>query len=136
MVVAGVIVEDGRVLAARRRYPPELAGFWECPGGKVEPGESEQQALARELLEEIAVQVEVGPRVGPDIRISPALVLHAYVARITAGRPIALDHDDIAWISTVELPNVNWLPGDLPLMEAVQELMIAQTGMNGTPNSV
>ena len=136
MVVAGVIVEQGRVLAARRRYPPELAGFWECPGGKVEPGESEREALARELLEEIAVQVDVCDRVGPDIRISPSLVLHAYLARIIAGRPVALDHDAIAWISTEELHSVNWLPGDRPLMEAVYELMTAQTGMNGTPNSI
>ncbi len=80
--------------------------------------------------------MEVGDRVGPDIRISPSLVLHAYLARIIAGRPVALDHDAIAWISTEELHSVNWLPGDLPLMEAVHELMTAQTGMNGTPNSI
>lgn len=135
VVVAGVIIEQGRVLAARRRYPPELAGLWECPGGKVEPGESEPAALARELQEEIGVQVTVGDRFGPTIRISPTLVLHAYLARITAGRPAPLDHDAVAWVSAEEFQNVEWLPGDAPLMEAVHRLIESSIGTNGTADA-
>ncbi|MET0865989.1 MAG: NUDIX domain-containing protein, partial [Nakamurella sp.] len=63
VVVAGAIIEDGRVLAARRTHPPELAGKWERPGGKVRPGESEAAALTRELAEELAVDVVVGDRI-------------------------------------------------------------------------
>ena len=81
VVVAGVIISDGRVLAARRRYPPEAAGYWECPGGKVEPGETERAALARELREELGVDTEIGGRIGADIPIGTGLVLHAYLAR-------------------------------------------------------
>ena len=67
MIVAAAIVHDGRVLACERAAPPEVAGRWEFPGGKVEPGETDAQALARECAEELGVRVAVGARVGPDV---------------------------------------------------------------------
>ena len=67
VIVAAVIITDGRVLACERSAPPEVAGRWEFPGGKVEPGETDPQALARECAEELGVRVEVGDRVGPDV---------------------------------------------------------------------
>src|SRR3954470_21931599 len=66
VIVAAAIVTDGRVLACERSAPPEVAGRWEFPGGKVEPGETDQQALVRECAEELGVRVEVGGRVGRD----------------------------------------------------------------------
>ena len=69
------IVEDGRVLAARRTGPPELAGQWELPGGKVDPGETEADALARELAEELGIEVAVGERVGADVDLGDNQVL-------------------------------------------------------------
>jgi 8-oxo-dGTP diphosphatase len=123
VVVAGVIVEDGRVLAACRSYPPEVAGRWECPGGKVEPGESEQGALARELREELGIETEIGERIGPAIRLSAEFVLHAYRARIVEGRPVAREHSEVAWVGADELRSVDWLPMDEPLIEAISILL-------------
>ena len=60
--MGAAIIAHGRVLACARAHPPELAGFWEFPGGKVEPGETEVEALVRECVEEIGVRVEVGER--------------------------------------------------------------------------
>src|SRR5699024_6277464 len=78
VVVAGVVLRDGAVLAARRTSPPELAGFWACPGGKGEPGETEIDALARELDEELGIGVAVGERIGPECDLGNGYVLHAY----------------------------------------------------------
>jgi 8-oxo-dGTP diphosphatase len=131
VVVAGVIIEDGRVLAARRRYPPEVAGRWECPGGKVEPGENEQRALIRELREELGIETAVGERVGPAIRISSEYVLHAYRAQVVGGRPAAREHSEVAWVGADELRSVDWLPTDGPLIEAVAILLAHSSGQSG-----
>src|SRR5699024_9120389 len=98
VVVAGVVVRDGAVLAARRTYPPQLAGFWECPGGKVEPGETETDALARELAEELGISVAVGERIGPDCDLGNGSVLHAYRAELVSGAPSPTVHDAIRWL--------------------------------------
>ena len=67
IVVAGALIVGAKLLVAQRGRPPELAGRWELPGGKVGPGETDHAALARELAEELGIAVSVGPRVGPDI---------------------------------------------------------------------
>ena len=88
MIVGAAIIADGRVLACARSAPPEVAGRWEFPGGKVEPGESETAALVRECAEELAVRVEVGDRVGRDVRMAHGRsVLKVYAARLLGGQP-------------------------------------------------
>ena len=67
LIVGAAIVVDGRVLACERAEPPEMAGGWEFPGGKAEPGESDVDALTRECEEELGVHIEVGEQVGPDV---------------------------------------------------------------------
>ncbi|HEY8827305.1 MAG TPA: (deoxy)nucleoside triphosphate pyrophosphohydrolase [Jatrophihabitantaceae bacterium] len=125
VVVGAVIVRDGRVLAARRSAPPELAGGWEFPGGKVEPGESEPSALMRECREELGVRVTVGELLG-SAPLSRGFVLHVYLAALVAGEPRPLqDHDELRWLAADELDSVDWLPAERPALAAVAALLAA-----------
>ena len=122
-VVGAAVVRDGRVLASRRTGPPELAGFWEFPGGKVEPGESDEQALVRELAEELGCRAEIGQRVGPDLLIGQTAVLRVYVAALVAGEPQLRDHDEHRWLGPDELDDVPWLPVDGPVLAPLRALL-------------
>lgn len=129
VVVAGAVVADTEaaesvVLAARRTSPPELAGRWELPGGKVEPGETERAALTRELAEELQIQVRVGERIGPDVDLGDNAVLRCYLAEITAGRPEPREHDDLRWVAVAELAAVDWLPADRELLDDLRGAML------------
>jgi 8-oxo-dGTP diphosphatase len=120
VVVGAAIVRDGRVLAARRSAPSELAGGWEFPGGKVEDGESDAGALGRECREELGVDVAVGELVA-ETPIRPGLVLRVYLAALVDGTPTALqDHDELRWLGPAELDAVAWLPADVPALAALR----------------
>ncbi|HET8589614.1 MAG TPA: (deoxy)nucleoside triphosphate pyrophosphohydrolase [Nakamurella sp.] len=123
VVVAGVVIRDGAILAARRTYPVEVAGRWECPGGKVEPGESEQQALVRELTEELGITVAARDRVGPALPLDGGYRLHAYRADLIEGEPQAREHDAVRWVAAAELDAVDWLPSDRPLVPFLRRLL-------------
>jgi 8-oxo-dGTP diphosphatase len=124
-VVVGVALLDGhgRVLAACRAEPPALAGFWELPGGKVDPGENEQGALIRECREELGVDVVLGDRVGNDLPIGSSGVLRVWTGEVASGTPTALEHSELRWVSADELETVPWLPADLPLLPDLQVLL-------------
>ncbi|MCW2598804.1 MAG: mismatch repair protein MutT [Frankiales bacterium] len=109
-------VDPSRVLASRRTSPPDLAGYWEFPGGKVESGETDEQALLRELREELGCETEIGARLGPDLLIGETAVLRVYLARLTDGEPQLLDHDEHRWLTADELDDVPWIPVDAPLL--------------------
>ena len=117
--------DDGvrRVLSSRRTEPPHLAGLWEFPGGKVDPGESDVQALVRELREELEVDVVVGERLGGDVLIGETAVLRVYVAELTAGEPALIDHDEHRWLDVDQLDDVPWIPVDLPLVAELRRLL-------------
>ena len=120
IVVAGALIADGALLVAQRDRPPELAGLWELPGGKVADGETEQAALARELLEELGVDVVVGERIGADVAIG-AGILRAYLVTRERGTVEARDHRAIRWVTVHELASLDWVPADrawLPELEA------------------
>ncbi len=119
-VVGAAVLRDGRVLASRRTEPPRLAGLWEFPGGKVEPGEDDGAALVRELREELQVEVEVGDRLGGDLPIGPTAVLRVYVCRLLDGEPALVDHDEHRWLGADDLLDVPWIPVDLPLVEQLR----------------
>ena len=129
-VVGAAVLRDGRVLASRRTAPPWLAGFWEFPGGKVEADESDEQALYRELVEELAVQAVIGARVGPQVSIDGTAVLRVYLATIE-GEPQLVDHDLHRWLSADELDDVPWVAVDAPVVAALKTLMLA-TGNEAT----
>lgn len=112
IVVAGALIEDGALLVAQRSRPPELAGLWELPGGKVAPGESDESALARELLEELGVHVTVGDRVGRDVALSATTSLRAYVVTRTGGELTPHDHRALEWVRADELDALPWVPAD------------------------
>jgi 8-oxo-dGTP diphosphatase len=118
-VVVGAAIHDaaGRLLAARRAHPPELAGRWELPGGKVEPGETDVEALIRECREELDVDIAVGARIGGGWPLGGGRVLHAYRATVLRGGvPRPLVHSALRWLAPAELYEVDWLPADLPLV--------------------
>ena len=115
IVVAGAVIRGSTVLVAQRARPPELAGRWELPGGKVAPGETECAALARELAEELGLQVGdviVGDRLGGDIALNDTTTLRAYLVRLIRGEPHPHDHHALRWVSAAELPDVDWVPAD------------------------
>ncbi|MFC0031259.1 (deoxy)nucleoside triphosphate pyrophosphohydrolase [Micromonospora chaiyaphumensis] len=125
VVVGAAIIVDGRVLACERSAPPEVAGRWEFPGGKVEPGEIETDALVRECAEELGVRVEIGARLGRDVRMAHGRsVLRVYVARLLDGeQPKALEHSELRWLAADELDSVAWLPADVPIVAALRPLL-------------
>jgi 8-oxo-dGTP diphosphatase len=115
IVVAGALIRGSTVLVAQRARPPELAGRWELPGGKVAPGETEPAALARELAEELGLQVGdviVGDRLGGDIALSDTTTLRAYLVRLIRGEPHPHDHRALRWVRAAELPDIDWVPAD------------------------
>jgi 8-oxo-dGTP diphosphatase len=115
IVVAAAVISGARVLVAQRVRPPELAGRWELPGGKVAPGETEQDALARELAEELGLgmgDVAVGDRLGADIALNETMTLRAYHVRLLAGEPHPRDHRALRWVTAAELHDVDWVPAD------------------------
>ncbi|RVU19555.1 (deoxy)nucleoside triphosphate pyrophosphohydrolase [Streptomyces antnestii] len=120
VVVAAALQESGRLLAARRSAPPELAGRWELPGGKVEPGEDPERALVRELREELGIGAELVERVPGEWPLKPGYVLRVWTARRLSGRPRPLeDHDELRWLGPDEIWSVDWLDQDVPAVRAV-----------------
>ncbi|TMR88655.1 (deoxy)nucleoside triphosphate pyrophosphohydrolase [Nonomuraea basaltis] len=125
VVVAAVIVGvDRRVLAAQRAEPAALAGGWEFPGGKVDPGEGEVAALIRECREELGVEIAVGDRVGGDWPLSEGYVLRVWLASLASGTPEPREHLALRWLGPGEYYDVEWLGADLPIMKTVENLLL------------
>jgi 8-oxo-dGTP diphosphatase len=115
IVVAGAVICGSSVLVAQRMRPPELAGRWELPGGKVAPGETERDALARELGEELGLEVGdvvVGDRLGADIPLDDTTTLRAYRVRLIRGEPHPREHQALRWVTAAQLHEVDWVPAD------------------------
>ncbi|MEV5733147.1 (deoxy)nucleoside triphosphate pyrophosphohydrolase [Streptomyces sp. NPDC052292] len=122
VVVGAALLDAGRLLAARRSAPPELAGRWELPGGKVEPGERPEDALTRELAEELGIDAEPVERVPGEWALKPPYVLRVWTARLrpdsAAPRPLQ-DHDELRWLTPERLWEVPWLDQDVPAVREV-----------------
>ena len=125
-VTAAVIELDGKILAARKKSGLHLSGLWEFPGGKVEPGESPEESLARELEEELGIRCTIGAFVGASIYRygkEPIKLLGYFAAPLSTSFALT-DHDQIRWLAPEELFSVDWAPADVPLAEKVQEKML------------
>ena len=120
-VVAAVIVKDGRVLATQRGYG-DLAGGWEFPGGKVEPGEEPEEALVREICEELEADILVGAYLVTaeydyeKFRLS----MRCYVCQLKSDRMTLVEHEAIRWLGADELDDVAWIPADVQVVEAIR----------------
>jgi 8-oxo-dGTP diphosphatase len=124
IIVGAAIIADGRVLGCERADPPETAGRWEFPGGKVEPGENEIDALIRECEEELGVRIAVGERIGTDVPLSHGwAVLRVWLATLVSGEPQALEHRSVRWLGPDELDSVPWLPADGPIVAEVAKVL-------------
>ena len=120
-VVAAVIREGDRIFAAQRGYGRAKDG-WEFPGGKIEPGENPEQALVREIREELGAEVTVGEKLTqvewdyPDFHLS----MGCYWCTVTAGSRILREHESARWLGPDELDAVDWLPADRAALQAVR----------------
>jgi 8-oxo-dGTP diphosphatase len=126
-VVGAAILRDGCVLAARRTSPAAAAGRWEFPGGKVEPGETRDAALLREVAEELGCRVEVTGWLAGEVTISGAHTLAIALARLVDGEPEPVEHDLVRWLAAGELGDLDWLEADRPFLVELRELLTTLT---------
>lgn len=124
VIVATALVRDGRLLIAQRTRPPALAGMWELPGGRVEVGESEADAVARECREELGIAVRATGRLGTDLPIDAA-VLRVHTAELDPGspQPVALEHSGLRWVGRAELAGANWVAADRAVLADLEALL-------------
>ena len=125
-VVGAAILRQGprgiEVLAAQRVDPPEVAGQWEFPGGKIEPGETPDDAVRRETAEELEVEIEVVGWLDGETAPRADLRLRVATARLVAGEPHPHEHAAIRWVRLDDLDSVPWLASDVPFLEQLRKL--------------
>lgn len=122
-VVGAVIVKNGKVLAVQRGPDKALPGMWEFPGGKIEPAETPEEALSRELSEELLCDAEVGEFITTTAYDYPfgTVVLSTYFCELGALEPRLTEHADLLWMDPAELHSLDWAPADIPAVELIQE---------------
>ncbi len=120
-VVAGVIEEGGKIFATQRGYG-DFKGGWEFPGGKMEAGETPEQALARELNEELTVDVLVGDFICTVDYDYPKfhLTMHCFYCTVVGGELKLLEHEAARWLARKNLRSVDWLPADIEVVHAIE----------------
>ncbi|GAA3766476.1 (deoxy)nucleoside triphosphate pyrophosphohydrolase [Microbacterium kribbense] len=121
-VVGAAIIRDGLILCAQRGAGSVLAGLWEFPGGKIEPGETARAALSREIAEELQCEVTVGAQLTRTIHDYDfgTVVLTTFACRLTAGTPRLTEHAAMRWLAPAELDLLEWAPADIPTVRLLQ----------------
>lgn len=120
--VVGAVFHDGeRFLACRKKPGKPLEGHWEFPGGKIEPGETPEQALAREIREELNLIAEIGQKVTTTTYQYDfaTIELTTFYCTLVDGDLRLTDHDDTKWVSSTEAAHLTWAPADIPAVEAI-----------------
>jgi len=117
-VTCAIIERDGLVLAARRSAAMSLPLKWEFPGGKIDPGETVEECLQRELHEELNIRLQVGKRLSASTHYYPAftVTLYPFVCTIASGEIILHEHAAIAWLPPAELHTLDWAEADYPVI--------------------
>ncbi len=120
-VVAAVIVDRDRIFATQRGYGT-WKDYWEFPGGKIEPGETPEEALHREILEELDTEIAIGEKITtieydyPEFHLS----MECFLAKVTEGSLVLKEHEAAKWLKKEELDSVNWLPADQTIIEMLR----------------
>ncbi|MBQ7152798.1 MAG: (deoxy)nucleoside triphosphate pyrophosphohydrolase [Clostridia bacterium] len=119
-VAAAAITSGGSVFATRRGHG-KYKGFWEFPGGKIEPGETPEEALKREIREELATEIDVGEKIGTVEYDYPEfhLQLHLFLCTVMRGELTLCEHDDAVWFDPKHPDGLQWLPADLSLLPLI-----------------
>ena len=122
-VVGAIIIENGKLFATQRGYGDFKDG-WEFPGGKMEVGETEQQALERELREELEIKTKAEKHIKTVEYDYPKfhITIHFYLTKILEGTPNLLEHEDARWVTKDEIDSIDWLPVDLKVIDEVKKL--------------
>jgi 8-oxo-dGTP diphosphatase len=123
--MGAAIIDRGRVLAARRTTPESARGLWEFPGGKVEPGEGPDEAIVREVAEELACRIRVVGQLHGEEHIKDGYTLRVAVAELVEGEPIPHEHDAVRWLAAGQLDDVSWLGPDVPFLPELRERLEA-----------
>ena len=123
--VVAAIIRDGDKIFATQRGHGELKGGWEFPGGKIEPGETPEEALAREVWEELETEIVVGERIDTIEYDYPTfhLSMDCFWAEVVSGGLVLTEHTAAKWLTKDELENVEWLPADVGLIETLREML-------------
>ena len=123
-VAAAIIVKDNRIFATQRGYG-EFKDGWEFPGGKIEPGESAQEALVREIREELDVDIRVGKLLETVEYDYPEfhLTMHCFICELLSEDIVLKEHEDARWLKKEELDSVPWLPADITIIEKIKAYM-------------
>ena len=119
-VTAAIIIQDGKVFATQRGYG-DWKGWWEFPGGKMEPGETPQEALTREIHEELDAEIEIGKLLDTVEWDYPAfhLTMHCFLCTLISESMHLNEHEDATWLSAETLYSVKWLPADEGLIPKI-----------------
>lgn len=123
-VVAAIIIKGGKVFATQRGYG-EWKGWWEFPGGKIEAGECPEDALVREIREELDAEIEVGDLLETVEWDYPNfhLTMHCFVCSLLSDSVHLIEHEAAAWLTSGTLRSVKWLPADEGLIPLIEKLL-------------
>ena len=123
--VVGAVIENeqGELLAALRSHVMTLPNCWEFPGGKIEAGETRQEALRREIQEELECMITVGEAVEDTTYEYDKVIvrLETFMATIVEGNPVAAEHAELRWITRDQLDTLEWAPADIPAIEKLKK---------------
>ena len=123
-VVGAVIIENGKILCAQRGPDKSLPLLWEFPGGKIEEGESQEEALQREILEEMHCVIQVGDQVEHTVYEYDFGIVHltTFQCELVEGRPVLTEHETIEWLAPHDLQSLEWAPADIPAIEKLSKI--------------
>lgn len=121
-VVAAIITQKNKIFATQRGYG-KWKGKWEFPGGKIELGETKEEALKREIREELDTEIKINALMQTVEYNYPEfhLILHCFLCEVVQGNLVLLEHQDAKWLTVSELDTIDWLPADLPIIKRLKE---------------